>query len=109
MTKQRPRPRVGDAAWLVEWCCKLAFYDDDPSGDVDRDNCTMANRLVSSREKAIQLAREVWPLTTRTFGIVEYWPVTFVPYDEDDAECYPHVGFWEATDEGEVYEGEATQ
>lgn len=105
MTSKK-RPRVGDKCWFVEWCVELAFYDDDPAGDLDHDNCKTTCRRVANREEAERLAREVYPQTVGTFGVVEYWPSEFVAYDEDDATRYPHAGFWEATADPEFYEGE---
>lgn len=37
-TMQKPRPKIGDVVYQVEWCHKMAF---DECGDMDRDNCTM--------------------------------------------------------------------
>lgn len=101
----KARPKVGDHRWFVEWCSKLAFYEECP-GEVDRDRCEMSRRSFPTREAAWAFAKEVWPATTQTFGIVEVWEAEFTPYDEDDAARYPHVGYWDAVDEyGEVYEG----
>jgi hypothetical protein len=104
-TKQTTRPRVGDSCWFVEWCSELAFYGDDPNGDVDRDNCKMARRKAASREEAVRLAREVYRIATTTFGVVEFWPATFVAYDDDDAIAYPHAGYWKADADPDYYEG----
>lgn len=57
-----------------------------------------------TQEEAEAKAREVFPLDQ--YGSVAYWPAEFVAYDEDHAERYPHVGFWEATGDGEHYEGD---
>jgi hypothetical protein len=46
----------------------------------------------------------VYPLDQH--GVVRYWPARFVPYDEDDADLYPGVGYWEDTGDVEFYEGE---
>lgn len=105
-TLTQKRPRIGDECWFVEWCLELAFYDDDPTGDVDRDRCKMIERRVATREDAEQLAREVYPVVTQTYGVVEYWPARFVPYSENDAADYPHVGYWDAIGNSEFYEGE---
>jgi hypothetical protein len=94
--------KIGDTAWLVEWCAELAF---DEAGDVDRDRCRMVCRRVPTQDAAERLARSVWPQAAKTFGAVNYWPVEFVAYDPDDADRYPHAGFWEATAGGEWYEG----
>lgn len=105
----KPRPRVGDEAWFVEWTYELAWEDDDDSSEyrtVDRDNCKTHCRRVATREEAERLARQVWPETRETFGVVEYWSAQFTAYDERDAAMYPHAGFWESTGEGGVYEGE---
>lgn len=105
MTKQRKRPTVGDECWMVEWCAKLAFYED--STDVDRDSCKMAIRSFATKEEAVKFSAEIWQsVAQHTFGIVDYWPSRFVPYDEADAARYPHVGFWEATADAETYEGD---
>jgi hypothetical protein len=103
------KPRVGDECWFVEWTYELAWVDgDDRSEDrvLDRDNCKTKTRRVASREDAEKVAREVWPQTHNTFGVVEFWSARFTAYDEDDAALYPCVGFWEATGEGEFYEGD---
>jgi hypothetical protein len=39
-------------------------------------------------------------------GPVEIDECEFVPYDEEDAVSYPHVGQWEYIGETEFYEGE---
>jgi len=106
MSIVKQRPRVGDEAWFVEWCSKLAFYDDDPSGDVDRDNCKMSRRKVATEAEARGAAEEVWPRTQETFGVVSIWPARFVPYDEDDADALPHAGYWEVTDDPRHFSGE---
>lgn len=104
------RPLVGDECWIVEWCSKLAFYPNDDgtdSTDVDHDACTITERRVQTREQAEALAKRVWQETAQhTFGIVEYAPHRFVPYDEADVTRYPWAGFWEATDDSEVYAGD---
>ncbi len=74
---------------------------------MEHDLCKVKCRRVASKEEAEELAREVYPQTTETYGVVEYWPATFVAYDDDDAESYPHAGFWEATADAECYDGEA--
>ncbi len=102
MTQSKPRPRVGDVCWFVEWCPELAF---DESGDVDRDSCVNSIRRVATKEEAETLARKVWPQTQHAWGVVDYWPAEFVPYDEEDAARYPHVGHWEDTADAESYEG----
>jgi hypothetical protein len=104
--KQQPKPRIGDACWFVEWCIELAFCGGNQEYGVDCDACKMACRRVGTKEEAERLAREVYPVTTKTFGVVGYWPAEFVPYDDDDAVRYPHVGRWNATADPEYYEGE---
>jgi hypothetical protein len=107
MTKQKSR--VGDECWFVEWVYELVWVDGDDTSEyreIDRDNCKTRSRKVSTKEEAERLAREVWPQTHDAFGVVQYWPAQFVAYDEEDAGRYPHVGYWEATDEGECFEGE---
>jgi hypothetical protein len=104
MTKQeKKRPRIGDECWFVEWCSKLAF---DECGDVDRDNCKNTTRRVNTREEAEALAKEVWPRTKETSGIVEYWHARYEAYDDGDGSG-PYLHHWEPTEEWpEVYEGE---
>lgn len=102
MTAKR-RPLVGDECWFVEWCYELAFNE---CGDVERDLCKMRTRRAETKEEAERIAREVYPQTLNTFGVVDYWPSQFVAYDEADAARYPHAGFWEATAEAESYDGE---
>ena len=53
----------------------------------------MACRQVATKEEAAKLAREVYPQTTNIFGVVEYWPATFVAYDEEDKALYRHAGY----------------
>ena len=99
-----PRPRVGDTRWVVQWCTKIGMADDEhPEYGTDPDRDVMRSRYAGSREEAERIAREVFPLDVR--GVVEFWPVEFVPYDEADAARYPHVGFWECTADSEYYEG----
>ena len=102
-TKQKPR--VGDTCWFVRWCIKRGMVDEehpeyggDPDKDVDR------SARCETREEAERKAREVYPLDQ--YGCVAYWPAEFVAYDEDDAVRYPHVGFWDATADPEVFDGE---
>lgn len=96
--------RTNPKRWFVEWCSELAFYED---GSADRDSCKMRTRGFATREEAEKFAKEVWPQTHNTFGIVTYWEAEFTAYDEDDAARYPHAGFWEAIGEHEeVYEGD---
>ena len=110
MTAKKPyKPRVGDTCWFVEWVYELVWVDGDSTSEyreIDRDNCKTRTRRVATREEAAALAKEVWPQTHQAFGLVNYWPAEFVPYDEDHAGMFPHVGFWEATADGECYEGE---
>lgn len=106
MTTQKTRPRVGDECWFVEWTYEMAFEGEGEYRYVDRDNCKTRTRKVATREEAERLAKEVWPQTVDCWGIVEYWPSQFVAYDEDDASLYPHAGFWEATADSEIYEGD---
>lgn len=103
-TKQRPQ--VGDKCWLVEWCVELAFEDNNPENGVDHDNCKLKRRQVATKEEAENLAKEVYPQTTNTFGVVEYWPAVFTAYDEGDAIRYPFAGYWKRSGDYEFYEGE---
>jgi hypothetical protein len=107
----RPRPRVGDTIWVAEWIVKLAYYEPgDPESGVDWDNCTSRRRRADTREAARAIAREVLPGVPDTLGhptpAVEIYPMTFVPYDDEDAEAHPHIGFWEVTADVEYYDGE---
>lgn len=107
MTKTKYRPTIGDRLWHVEWCSKLAFYDDDETGEVDRDNCTMSTKSFRTRDEARAFAEKTWPATQETFGIVTVDEIEFVPYDEDDATLYPHAGHWEnVREESEIFSGE---
>ena len=102
-TAQNRRPRVGDKAWFVEWCEELVIVD----GECDHDQCVMNERKFATKDEALAFAKEVWPKTTNAYGVVNYWPAKFTPYDEDDAAMYPTVGFWEpAGDREEIYDGE---
>ncbi len=94
MTAAKKRPRVGDETWEVEWVSKMAFYPD--STDVDRDRCESSYRYFDTYEEALAFAAKTWPETTDKFGIVEIMPKWFVPYEEEDADIYPHLGFWES-------------
>ncbi len=93
MTAQKKRPRVGETKWEVEWCSKLAFYED--STDTDMDRCTMSFRYFATEAEAVAFAAKTWPETVKTFGVVEICEVRFTAYDDDDAAEFPHVGFWE--------------
>lgn len=101
--KKTNRPRIGDECWWVEWCSALAF---DSCGDVDRDNCETRQKRFTTKDEAEKFAREIYPVTTETFGVVEIWPARFEAYDDDDAELYPHVGRWEAIGDVEYFEGD---
>jgi hypothetical protein len=105
MTIKAKRPRVGDEAWLVEWCTKAPLLDDahpEYGGDPDRNE--YETRRADTREEAERLAREVYPL--EQMGAVRYWPARFTPYDDIDAADYPHAGRWEETGDAEYYEGD---
>jgi hypothetical protein len=104
MTTNKHRWQVGDSGWEVEWCDQLAFYDDDPKGDVDIDRCRMRRRLFPSREDAWRFAVEVaYPQTVGVFGVVEITPFV-IELDEPD---YPRAGSHrEYTADPEYYEGE---
>src|SRR5215831_15051007 len=101
-TIRKPRPRVGDTCWFVSWCSRLGFYPDMP-GEVDLDRCEEEVRQFATRGEAEAFARAVYPAATQTFGVVDYWPAEFVPYDEADARRYPHAGYWEPTADPEHY------
>lgn len=89
----KKRPRIGDEAWEVEWVSKLAFYEG--TQDVWHDRCEYSFRHFPNRGLAMAFAKKVWPDAKKTFGVVEITPIRFVPYDDDDAAMYPHVGYWE--------------
>lgn len=93
----KTRSRVGDRKWAVDW---TASIPKDENGDSDIDNADERCERYSNREIAIARAKAVLPLDA--FGCVTVTEVAFVPYDDDDAEMYPHVGYWEATSECEV-------
>ncbi len=75
-------------------------------------NLGNALRLTDDREGAMEayqnalIHREVYPEAVGKFGVVEFWPAEFMAYDEDDADLYPHAGYWDATGDTEYYEGE---
>lgn len=99
------QPKVGDECWVVAWCIQQGLVDDDhPEYGGDPDKNEMRRRTVPTREDALHVAREVLPQDV--FGMVTYWPVRFVPYDENDAGLFPHVGYWKDQADAEVYEGE---
>jgi hypothetical protein len=94
----RPRARVGDKAWKVDWVKKLGLVDDEhPEYGCDPDRNVVATRAV----------HEVLPLAAAVGGPVAIWPVEFVPYDEADAATNPHAGFWEDQADAEYFEGDA--
>jgi hypothetical protein len=105
MPTVKHKPRVGDTCWLVEWVTKLGLEDENhPEYGCNPDKDKRSIRQVATKEEAERLAREVYPQDQ--YGAVCYWPATFVAYDEDDTGRYPHAGFWEASTDGEYYEGE---
>jgi hypothetical protein len=107
MSAQRTasRPRVGDEAWVVEWCTKIGMVDEDhPEYGCDPDNSETTEQIVPTKADAERLAKEVYRLDK--YGSVPYWPIRFMAYDEDDVHRYPYVGYWDATDDAEYYEGE---
>lgn len=106
MAQTKTRPKIGDHRWFVEWCSKLAFYDNDESGDIDRDSCEMTVRSFSDPDSAAKYAGSVWPKAKETFGVVEITEMEFVPHDEEDAVFYPHIGYWETVSDTEFFEGE---
>jgi hypothetical protein len=97
------KPKVGDEAWFVEWVSELAF---DECNDLDRDNCKRKTGKAATRDEAEKIAKDAWPEAETLLGYVEYWPSEFFPYDEEDAARYPHAGYWNATGDVEVYEGD---
>lgn len=99
----KPRARVGDIRWQVEWCSALVF---DECGDVDRDACKMSRKTFATRDEARAFAESVYPQATETFGVVEVDEIEFVAYDDDDADTMPHVGYWQHIGETEYFSGE---
>lgn len=95
--------RVGDSGWEVEWCYELAFYDDDPGGDVDRDRCKERRRWFRVEEEARKYAREVaYPQAVGTFGTVAVTPFV-LEYLVPEERLGTHV---EYTADSEYYEGD---
>lgn len=92
MTKSKRRARIGDKRWEVEWVSKLVF---DEYGDMDIDRNEVSYAHFDSENEAVAYVKTVWPIAEKTIGQVEVTPIRFVPYDDDDADIYPHVGFWE--------------
>ena len=99
-TKQKSRPQVGDLCWKVEWCSKLAFNE---CGDVDRDSCTMARKILPTQQEAEAFAVKTFPVTTQTFGVVEITPLEFTM---EDADLYPR-GHWQYCGDTYYFEGES--
>lgn len=97
----QPTSKVGDEAWEVEWCSDVPK---DENGDSISDRAVMHVRTFKTKAAALKCAREAFPKDF--FGSVAITPVRFMPYDEDDAERYPTVGYWEACGETEHYEGD---
>jgi hypothetical protein len=91
--QQRKRPSVGDRAFAVDWCAAIPL---DENGDADMDRADDRCEHFATEEAAARRVAEVLPLDA--FGVVQVTPVEFVPYD-DDAERFPHAGFWQATGE----------
>lgn len=102
MTKHKKRPMIGDECWFVEWAYEPCF---DGGGDIDPYNCKEHEQIVATKEEAEKVAHEVWPESCNVWGVVNYYPARFVPYDEDDALVYPHVGFWEPIGDTIEYSG----
>ena len=90
------RPRVGDRAWEVDWCASIPV---DEHGDSDLDNADQRTERFGTRPEADERARAVLPQDV--LGAVTVTAVEFTAYDEDDAERYPHVGYWEPIAEPE--------
>lgn len=95
------KPTVGDRRFEVEWCSEIPV---DEYGDSDMDRAKYHTRKFEDVDLARAYAREVFPKDA--FGVVSITPVEFVAYDDDDAEAYPHVGFWQHSGEPEHYDGE---
>jgi hypothetical protein len=103
--KNATQPKIGDECWIVEWCIKAGLVDEEhPEYGGDPDLDVHRNRRVATREQAEATAREVYPQDQH--GAIRYWPARFVPYDEDDADLYPGVGYWDEIGEYEFYEGD---
>jgi hypothetical protein len=92
MTKANPR--IGDTAWEVEWCIKLAYHDG--STEVDLYRCGYAVTEVETKEQAEKLAVKLYPEAAKTLGEVAYREIR-----------YTSSG-WEQTGEMGNYAGEET-
>lgn len=86
------KARIGDKTWEVEWCSEIPL---DENGDSDMDAAKYHFVHIQDKDKALAYAKKVLPKDA--FGAVRVTPMMFVAYDEDDADLYPHVGFWDAT------------
>lgn len=100
MPATRPRPRVGDRSWFVEWTSEIPV---DENGDRDIDAAVSHQRRFPTEADAAAFAAEIYPRDA--FGAVAYWESEFVAYDPDDAARYPHAGFWECLADAKHYEG----
>lgn len=87
--------KVGDIAWSVDWTANIPVNE---FGESDMDAADERCERFTTEVEAIARANEVVSLDA--YGFVPVTKCEFVPYDEDDAERFPHAGFWE--DRGEV-------
>lgn len=72
MTKASPR--IGDVAWEVEWCFKIAIDD---NGDVDFDRCEYATDRAETESQAESIAMDVYPQAIATIGKVDYREIRY--------------------------------
>lgn len=95
------RPELGDRAYEVEWADYLPLNPE--TGDAELDLVQYKRRIVRSIDSARKVARQVYPDSTRAFGVVMITPVEFTdPYGDNIYRTFR----WEAIGDTEYYEGD---
>lgn len=102
---KRKRATIGDRKYELEWCAGIPL---DECGDCDLDNADMRREFfpITKIEAARERARELLSSDKDAFGAISITLIEFVPYDDDDADAMPNVGYWTAVQDSEIIERE---
>jgi hypothetical protein len=97
------KPRIGDRKWTVEVCVEIPTTE---YGDADIDAARYEYKSFPEDQKHAALAYAKEQMPRSVDGTVTVMHREFVPYDEDDAEQCPWVGFWEEIEDAIYLEQE---
>lgn len=97
------RDRIGDLLWFAEWVESLGYVDSEhPEYGLDPDLHRYRTRRFLTREEAEAFAAAT--AATSPLGVVEIWPAEYTAYDPEEADLYPHAGYWLAVSDPEFIE-----